>query len=98
MTLQWTGVILAITTITTIGAGHVLVRKLNYIFGTKPAPFFFSGGIIIAIGSLLTTNNTLSATLGIIAITTLWDGVEILRQEKRVLKGHAPKNPKRFPV
>jgi hypothetical protein len=28
-------------------------------------------------------------------MTVLWDGIEIYRQEKRVIKGHAPENPKR---
>lgn len=38
MTLQWAGLVLAVLTFGTIGLGHVAVRKLNYRYGTKPAP------------------------------------------------------------
>ena len=95
MSVQWAGLVLAVTTVATIGFGHVLVRKLNYHFGTKPAPVAFLLGVVAMVASLFVSRNLTSAALGIIGITTLWDGVELIRQEARVRKGTAPRNPKR---
>ena len=95
MTFQWAGLALAFTTVATIGIGHVLVRKLNYHFGTKPAPWAFLLGAIAMGASLVVSSELISALLGILGITTLWDGIEFIRQEKRVSKGMAPSNPKR---
>ena len=96
MSLEWTGVVLSLTTVATIGLGHTLVRKLNYRFGTKPVPLFILAGISILVLSLRMPTVLWAGVLGIVGITTLWDGIELIRQEKRVLKGHAPKNPARF--
>ena len=91
MTLEWSGAVLAATTFATIAIGHVLVRSLNYHFGTKPAaPFFLLGAILFYL-SMSTEGDLISAVLGIVAITTVWDGIEIFRQQKRVEKGHAPR-------
>jgi hypothetical protein len=82
--LQWAGPVLALTTFVTIGIGHVLVRYLQAHFGTRPAiPFFISGGIVLIV-SLFTPNHLISAILGLIGITLVWDGIEIYRQEKRM--------------
>ncbi len=86
MSLQWAGVILAVVTFATIAAGHVLVRRLHARYSTRPAlPLFVIGGLVL-IGSLATNDNLLSGALGITAITILWDGIEIYRQEKRMKK------------
>lgn len=83
MNLQWAGPALAIVTFATIGIGHVLVRRLHARFGTWPAiPLFASGALVLA-ASLFTPNNLLSGVLGIAAITLIWDGIEMHRQEKR---------------
>ena len=95
MTLQWAGLVLAVLTFGTIGLGHVMVRKLNYRYGTKPAPFFLILGLLFLGLSLLATDNLASAALGIVGMTTLWDAVEFIRQEERIRRGHAPANPHR---
>lgn len=95
MNLQWAGLVLAVLTFGTIGLGHVAVRKLNYRFGTKPAPFFLVLGLAFLGLSLLVASNLASAALGIVGMTTLWDAVEFLRQEARIRRGHAPMNPDR---
>ncbi len=84
MNLQWAGVILAFVTFATIGIGHVLVRRLHARYGTRPALPFFGAGVLILALSLATRSNLLSATLGLTAITLLWDGIEMYRQEKRM--------------
>jgi hypothetical protein len=84
MNLQWAGAILALVTFTTIGAGHVLVRWLHARYRTRPGVLLFLTGALVLAGSLWTANDLLSAILGIAAITLLWDGIEIYRQEKRM--------------
>ena len=97
MNLEWTGIVLSLTTVVTIGIGHVAVRKINYLYGTKPVPVVAVLGLGILIASLFAESTMLSGVLGIIGITTLWDALELVRQEKRVQKGHSPRNPARFP-
>lgn len=95
MTLQWSGVILAFITFGTIAFGHVAVRKLNYLYGTKPARYVLLAGLVFLFLSLQTHNDLASAALGIVGITTLWDSYELIRQEERIRRGHAPRNPNR---
>lgn len=84
MAIQWAGLILGFLTVLSIAAGHVLVRRLHARFGTRPAfPLFFLSGLGLA-ASLRADADLLSAALGITAITVLWDGIELYRQEKRV--------------
>ncbi len=96
MSLEWTGFVLSLTTVATIGIGHVAVRKINYHFGTKLCPLFVAAGLSTLILSLFTSSTLVSGVLGIVGITTLWDAFELVRQEARVRKGHAPKNPNRL--
>lgn len=92
---NFTGIILAVVVFVTIGFGHVFVRKANYHYGTKLGiPLYIIGGIML-IYSLFVERDLFSAILGITAITIIWDGLEMYRQEKRIEKGHAPRNPNR---
>ena len=95
MNLQYSGLILAFVTFATIALGHIFVRKFNYDYGTRPASWVLLLGILLIIGSFFTGNNLASAALGIIGLTTLWDGYEFYRQEERIRCGHAPANPLR---
>lgn len=95
MTLQWGGPALAVVTLATIGFGHVMVRRLNYFYGTKPVPIVAGLGLLSLFLSLWTANDLTCAVLGIVGVTTLWDAVELYRQEERVRRGHAPANPDR---
>ena len=98
MHLQWTGLSLAAAIFITIAAGHHLVRWANFHFGTRPAlPLFITGASIMAV-SLFVQSTLVSALLGIAGLTTAVDGFEIIRQEKRAVKGHAKRNPaRRYP-
>jgi len=89
LSLQWAGIILAAVTFITIAVGHVLVRRLHARFGTHPAVPFFITGAVVLLASILVHNNLLSAVLGLTAITLIWDGIEIYRQEKRMLRERA---------
>ena len=92
---NFTGIILAATVFITVAFGHVFVRKTNYFFGTKPAILVFAIGIAMFYYSTMVTSNLFSSVLGITAMTIIWDGIELFRQENRIRMGHAPENPNR---
>ena len=87
MNLQWAGMVLAITTFATIGAGHMLVRRLYPLLGTRLGIPFMVLGILIMIISVFVETDLISAAIGIVSITTFWDGLEFFRQEIRVQRG-----------
>lgn len=95
MTINFIGLLAAITTIITIGFGHIMVRKWEAkLESIKPALLVcVLLGIGFAFGSLYSQSNVVSAMFGIMGITFLWDALEFHRQQKRVIKGHAPSNP-----
>lgn len=82
--LQFAGLVLAATTLVTIAIGHVLVRRLQAAYGTRPAIYLFGLGALVLLISLAARPDLLSAVLGITGITIVWDGIEIYRQEKRM--------------
>jgi len=84
MLFQWAGIVFAIVIFSTIAIGHVLVRRLHPILGTRPGLPFIMLGCLIMTSSLAVRSDLLSGTLGILGITTIWDGIEFFRQEKRV--------------
>jgi hypothetical protein len=45
---------------------------------------FTAFGIGLMVTSAFVVNDLLSGVLGIIAITSIWDGIELYRQKKRV--------------
>lgn len=93
MELQFAGPILAVVTFLTIWWGHVMVRVVHFYFGTRPTPAILGLGLIALLGSTQSPD-LLSAMLGIVGVTLLWDAFELHRQEKRVRQGHAPLNPR----
>lgn len=86
--MQWAGPALATVTFATIGIGHVLVRRLHARFGTLPGIPLLILGALVLLGSMFTASDLLSGALGITAITLIWDGIEIYRQERRAQRGH----------
>ena len=78
-----------------IWGGHVAVRKVE---ATSPTIWIPVIGFVL-LGGLLqwfafsAHSFTMSIGTGILGITCFWDAFEVIRQEKRVRKGHAPANP-----
>jgi hypothetical protein len=93
--MNFIGVVAALTTFLSVWFGHVAVRKIEFISPTIwiPSTIFAVLGLVAEILSLLTVNHPLSAVFGILGITLLFDAFELIRQQKRVRKGHAPANP-----
>lgn len=95
MTLTWLGLAAGTAAFFAIWFGHVGVRKIeaaapNLWLPTAAALFL---GLVLETAALLTDNRWLSAVLGIVGMTLLWDALEFWRQQKRVAHGHAPANP-----
>jgi hypothetical protein len=88
MNIQWAGILFAITTFGTIAIGHVLVRQNYPKMGTKAGIPLLLLGVVVMLISVTVQSKLVSGVLGIIAITTSWDGIEFYRQEKRVQRGH----------
>ncbi|MGC8855564.1 MAG: DUF4491 family protein [Anaerolineae bacterium] len=93
--MNWIGLTAALTAFLSIWFGHVAVRKIEFLSPTTwlPTLLFALLGVLTEYGAFFTSNRALSIAGGILGITFLWDALEILRQEKRVHKGHAPANP-----
>jgi hypothetical protein len=96
MTLNGLGLAAGAAAFFAIWFGHVGVRKLE---ASAPVLWVPAGGALILglaveTAALLTANRYVSAPLGIVGVTLLWDALEFWRQEKRVAHGHAPANPR----
>lgn len=89
------GLIAALTAFLSIWGGHVAVRKVEFVSRTVslPTTVFALVGLVAEYLSLSTVNRPLSTALGILGITLLFDAFELTRQQRRVIKGHAPANP-----
>jgi len=95
MELNFIGIIAAASAFLGIWLGHVSVRAIeSRVRKLWPAVVIaLVLGLALETWSLITDNRLLSAALGILGITVLWDALEFVRQEKRIKKGHAPANP-----
>ena len=95
MQLQWIGLVTAASTFFGVWFGHVAVRKIE--FKTEklwiPIVTTLALGLSFEIWSLATDQLLLSAATGILGVTLLWDSFEFWRQQKKIIKGHAPANP-----
>ena len=96
MVLYWLGIIAALATFLGVWLGHVGVRKIESHSPTiwLPTTIALALGTAFESGALLISSLYLSAALGIIGMTLLWDALEFTRQQRRVQKGHTPANPK----
>ena len=93
--MNFTGLIIAVTTFLVIGLFNPIVIKSEYHFGTKCWWAFALAGIIFIAASLAVENGILSPVLGVIGCSCFWSILEIFEQKKRVEKGWFPMNPKR---
>lgn len=95
MTLNGAGIAAAACAFLGIWLGHRAVRRVEFTSTDLKLPMllFASAGLGMEMLSLQTAGRPLSAGLGILGITLLWDTLELWRQQKRVQKGHAAANP-----
>jgi Domain of unknown function (DUF4491) len=93
--LQMAGFWMALATFLGIWWGHVGVRWLerNVTRVEPAAAALIVVGLALNLYSLFAPSLTIAGVCSIIGITLLWDAFELFRQQRRVLKGHAPANP-----
>lgn len=92
---QTAGIVLATVTFVGIWWGHVGVRWVER-HSTRIGPpmlILTLGGLALNGYALKASSLTIGGGCSIIGITLFWDAFEIYRQQRRVLKGHAPANP-----
>ena len=93
--MNFTGLIIAVTTFLVIGLFHPIVIKSEYHFGTRCWWVFALAGIVFIAVSLAVRNDILSPVLGVVGCSCLWSILELFQQRERVRKGWFPMNPER---
>ena len=93
--MNFTVLIIAVTTFLVIGLFHPIVIKSEYHFGTRCWWVFALAGIVFIAVSLAVRNDILSPVLGVVGCSCLWSILELFQQRERVRKGWFPMNPKR---
>ena len=93
--MNFEGLLLGLSAFLCIGIFHPLVIKAEYYFGIRSWWVFLAMGLLASCGSLMISNTYASIFLGIFAFSAFWGIGEVVKQEKRVLRGWFPENPKR---
>jgi hypothetical protein len=96
--MNTSGILIAVVAILGIGFGHVWVRRMEYHFGKESWPVSLLLGLVLVAASFFPSSDFLSALLAIPGAIFLYAVKELFEQERRVLKGFAPRNPaRRYP-
>ena len=95
--MQFSGLLLGVFTLLSIGLGHTWVIKIEYHIGAHiwPVPVIIGAALVLA--SLWIDHMLLSAALGIFGLTVIWGARELVMKEKRVDRGWFPRNPSKRP-
>ena len=93
--MNFNGIIVGAAVFLIIGICHPIVIKLEYYYGKQSWWVLALAGVIFSVASLFLASFLWSTILGAAAFSCFWGLHEILTQEKRVLKGWFPENPKR---
>ena len=91
--MNFTGLLVGLSTFLVIGLFHPLVIKAEYYIGIKSWIIFAVAGVMFAIASLLTEEFILSTILGVISFSSFWSILEVFEQRNRVRKGWFPEGP-----
>ena len=89
------GIILGAAVFLIIGICHPIVIKMEYYWGKRSWWVLALVGSVFAVASLFVAQSVWSTILGAAAFSCFWGIHELIAQEKRVLKGWFPENPKR---
>ena len=93
--MYFEGIILGAVSFLLIGILHPIVIYGEYYFSKKIWPLFLISGLLCLAASVRTADIVWSGCLSVAGFSLLWSIFEIIEQEKRVLRGWFPKNPKR---
>ena len=89
------GIIVGAAVFLIIGICHPIVIKMEYYWGKQSWWVLALAGVLFSVVSLLVANIVVSTILGAAAFSCFWGIYEIICQEKRVLRGWFPENPRR---
>ena len=92
--MNFTGIIIGVSSFLCIGLFHPVVIKAEYYFGTRCWWVFLLVAVVCIAGSLLVASTIPSTILGVVAFSSRWSILELFKQRERVEKGWFPKNPK----
>lgn len=93
--MNFTGIILGACVFLIIGVCHPIVIKLEYHLGKSSWWILAVVGLAFCILSVMLKDSLWSTIAGAAAFSCFWGIYETFEQEKRVLKGWFPMNPKR---
>ena len=93
--MNFIGIIIGAAVFLSIGICHPLVIKMEYRWGKQSWWIWLVAGLVLSAVSLFVSNDILSIFIGGFAFCCLWGIHEMFLQEKRVLRGWFPENPKR---
>ncbi len=91
--MNFTGLLVGLSTFLIIGLFHPLVMKAEYYIGVKSWIIFALAGVVFSIASLLVNGFILSTILGVVAFSSFWSILEVFEQRERVRKGWFPEGP-----
>ena len=89
------GIIVGAAVFLIIGICHPVVIKLEYYWGKKSWWLLALAGVICSVWSMFVESLIISTIIGAAAFSCFWGIHEVITQEKRVLRGWFPENPKR---
>lgn len=93
--MNFSGIIVGAAVFLSIGICHPAVIKMEYYLGKRGWWIWLVVGLLCSGASLLVGNTIVSTILGGFAFSCFWSIHEMFKQEKRVLKGWFPENPRR---
>jgi len=93
--INYTGLVIGLSTFLIIGLFHPLVIKGEYYFGLKVRWAFLVAGLLFIIPTLICGSTMVSALCGVTSFSCFWSIKEVNEQVERVKKGWFPANPKR---
>ena len=91
--MNFTGLLVGLSTFVIIGIFHPLVIKAEYYLGVRSWKLFAVAGVLFAIASVLVSHFILSTILGVVAFSSFWSILEVIHQRERVRKGWYPEGP-----
>ncbi len=91
--MNFTGLLVGLSTFLIIGLFHPLVIKAEYYIGIKSWVIFALAGVAFSVASLLVKGFILSIILGVVAFSSFWSILEVFEQRERVRKGWFPEGP-----
>ncbi|MBQ6087627.1 MAG: DUF4491 family protein [Bacteroidales bacterium] len=93
--MHFSGIIVGAAVFICIGICHPAVIKMEYHWGKRSWWVWLVVGLLVAGASLLVSDQTVSTILGGFAFSCFWGILEMFQQERRVLRGWFPENPRR---